>query len=171
MAFASNDICSELRSAPNSPSDLLSLLLRFYYRSLVRSLSDYLEFTLKPYSFYCKIGIDSSQVLARFVSHQPTTTTTTTTLISCLFLALLPLSLSPIFDVSLPYLKKKIIPGIDGSQVLAHFPSADNYNSSASVSDICKSVTNNKSQSVSTRSLLLFGHGDGGGGEILLCSL
>jgi len=40
--------------------------------------------------------------------------------------------------------------GIDGSVVLAHFPSADTYNSSASVSDVLKCVTNHKSKVISS---------------------
>ena len=54
--------------------------------------------------------------------------------------------------------------GIDGSSVLAHFPPADTYNSEANVHEVLKSVTNHKNPQHSRRSLLLFGHGDGGGG-------
>ena len=54
--------------------------------------------------------------------------------------------------------------GIDGSTVLAHFPPADTYNSGAGVGDVLKSCNGHKSKLTSNRSLLLFGHGDGGGG-------
>jgi alpha-mannosidase len=55
--------------------------------------------------------------------------------------------------------------GIDGqSSVLTHFPPADTYNSNASISDILKSTTNHKSKLTSNCSMLLYGHGDGGGG-------
>jgi Glycosyl hydrolases family 38 N-terminal domain/Alpha mannosidase middle domain len=54
--------------------------------------------------------------------------------------------------------------GIDGSSVLAHFPPADTYNAQCSVEEILKSESNHKSKLTSRRSLLLFGHGDGGGG-------
>eukprot|EP00605_Chrysophyceae_sp_TOSAG23-4_P002458 GSChrysophyteH1.ASY1.ANO1.2717.1 assembled CDS len=54
--------------------------------------------------------------------------------------------------------------GIDGSTVLAHFPPADTYNSDCSVAEVLKCVKNHKSLAHSKRSLLLFGHGDGGGG-------
>eukprot|EP01041_Mallomonas_annulata_P002668 gene2668-5247_t len=54
--------------------------------------------------------------------------------------------------------------GIDGSRVIAHFPPADTYNSTANVTEIIKSCNNHKSKLTSNRSLLLFGHGDGGGG-------
>jgi alpha-mannosidase len=56
--------------------------------------------------------------------------------------------------------------GIDGSKVLAHFPPADTYNSSANVKEIVRSCENNKSKNQSNQSLLLFGHGDGGGGSL-----
>jgi alpha-mannosidase len=54
--------------------------------------------------------------------------------------------------------------GIDGSTLLAHFPPADTYNAQCSVEEILKSESNHKSKMTSRRSLLLFGHGDGGGG-------
>jgi alpha-mannosidase len=54
--------------------------------------------------------------------------------------------------------------GIDGSRVLTHFPPADNYCSHANVSDIRKSETNFKDKERSSQSLLVYGHGDGGGG-------
>eukprot|EP01035_Chromulina_nebulosa_P023174 gene23174-30036_t len=54
--------------------------------------------------------------------------------------------------------------GIDGSRVLCHFPPADTYNSAANAQEILRSCENHKNKTQSNRSLLLFGHGDGGGG-------
>jgi alpha-mannosidase len=54
--------------------------------------------------------------------------------------------------------------GIDGSTVLAHFPPADSYGAQGTVEELLKCEANHKSLTTSRRSLLLFGHGDGGGG-------
>ena len=54
--------------------------------------------------------------------------------------------------------------GIDGSQVLAHFPPADTYNAVATVQQLRHNVTNYKDHDRSRHSLMLFGYGDGGGG-------
>ena len=54
--------------------------------------------------------------------------------------------------------------GIDGSQVLTHFPPADTYCSHATVSDLRKSEINFKDRERSNEAMLVFGHGDGGGG-------
>ena len=54
--------------------------------------------------------------------------------------------------------------GIDGSEVLAHFPPADTYNAEATVAEIRGSVRDYKDHDRSRRSLLVFGYGDGGGG-------
>jgi alpha-mannosidase len=54
--------------------------------------------------------------------------------------------------------------GDDGSEVLAHFPPADNYSSAADVSDLLKTAREFKNAEESRTSLLVFGHGDGGGG-------
>jgi alpha-mannosidase len=54
--------------------------------------------------------------------------------------------------------------GVDGSEVLAHFPPADTYNAEASVPELRKSAREFKDHAHSARSLLVFGHGDGGGG-------
>ncbi|MAT43047.1 MAG: hypothetical protein CL609_11940 [Anaerolineaceae bacterium] len=54
--------------------------------------------------------------------------------------------------------------GLDGSQVLAHFPPVDTYNSLANVHDVLFNVSNYKDHDRSNHSYLLFGFGDGGGG-------
>ena len=54
--------------------------------------------------------------------------------------------------------------GIDGSQVLTHFPPADTYNSNASVKEVLYNVSNFKDHERANESYLLFGFGDGGGG-------
>ena len=54
--------------------------------------------------------------------------------------------------------------GIDGSEVLAHFPPADTYNADASVRELRHSVANYKDHDRSRNSFYLFGWGDGGGG-------
>ncbi|MGZ4431759.1 MAG: glycoside hydrolase family 38 N-terminal domain-containing protein, partial [Gaiellales bacterium] len=54
--------------------------------------------------------------------------------------------------------------GIDGSEVLAHFPPADTYNARADVAELRRSVRDFKDHDRSRRSLLVFGWGDGGGG-------
>ena len=52
--------------------------------------------------------------------------------------------------------------GIDGSSILTHFPPAETYNSRVTVEEVVKSSENCKEPL--GESLLLFGHGDGGGG-------
>ncbi|PKN90868.1 MAG: alpha-mannosidase [Chloroflexi bacterium HGW-Chloroflexi-6] len=54
--------------------------------------------------------------------------------------------------------------GIDGSQVLTHFPPADTYNSLANVKEVLYNVSNFKDHERANESYLLFGFGDGGGG-------
>jgi alpha-mannosidase len=54
--------------------------------------------------------------------------------------------------------------GDDGSEVLVHFPPADNYNSPADVPELLKTALDYKDLEQSHTSLLVFGHGDGGGG-------
>ena len=54
--------------------------------------------------------------------------------------------------------------GIDGSQVLAHFPPADTYVSNGSVSEVMNNVKNLRDKGRTECALLLFGDGDGGGG-------
>ena len=54
--------------------------------------------------------------------------------------------------------------GIDGSEVLAHFPPADTYNSVGTVAELRKSARDYKDHEHSRTGMLVFGHGDGGGG-------
>ncbi|MGB3411049.1 MAG: glycoside hydrolase family 38 C-terminal domain-containing protein [Microthrixaceae bacterium] len=54
--------------------------------------------------------------------------------------------------------------GIDGSRVYTHFPPADNYNAEVTPRELAYAVHNFKEHGRSTRSLMPFGHGDGGGG-------
>jgi alpha-mannosidase len=54
--------------------------------------------------------------------------------------------------------------GADGSEVLAHFPPADTYNAEATVPELRRSARDYKDHAHSRASLLVFGHGDGGGG-------
>jgi alpha-mannosidase len=54
--------------------------------------------------------------------------------------------------------------GLDGSQVLTHFPPADTYNSMADVHEVLKSSQLFKEHDRSRESMLVFGYGDGGGG-------
>src|SRR5260370_20425362 len=54
--------------------------------------------------------------------------------------------------------------GIDGTQVLTHFPPADTYNGSFTAEEVERSVRNFKDADHSDRSLYPFGFGDGGGG-------
>ncbi len=54
--------------------------------------------------------------------------------------------------------------GIDGSEVLAHFPPADTYNATAEIEELRRNARDYKDHDFSHRSLLVFGFGDGGGG-------
>ena len=54
--------------------------------------------------------------------------------------------------------------GIDGSRVFTHFPPADTYGGNMSVRELRLGVENFKDHDRATRSLYLFGWGDGGGG-------
>eukprot|EP00743_Colponemidia_sp_Colp-15_P011795 GILK01013256.1.p1 GENE.GILK01013256.1~~GILK01013256.1.p1 ORF type:complete len:1088 (+),score=189.66 GILK01013256.1:43-3264(+) len=54
--------------------------------------------------------------------------------------------------------------GIDGSKVLAHFPPADSYTANGRLKEVLMSVSNFKDLDRVNSSLILFGHGDGGGG-------
>ncbi len=54
--------------------------------------------------------------------------------------------------------------GIDGTGVFTHFPPADTYNGELTPAELLHSARNFREAAVATRSLLPFGHGDGGGG-------
>ncbi|XP_008843092.2 alpha-mannosidase 2C1 isoform X4 [Nannospalax galili] len=54
--------------------------------------------------------------------------------------------------------------GLDGSQVLVHFPPGDSYGMQGSVEEVLKTVTNNRDKGRTNHSAFLFGFGDGGGG-------
>ncbi|CAI7994927.1 Alpha-mannosidase 2C1 [Geodia barretti] len=54
--------------------------------------------------------------------------------------------------------------GIDGTCCLVHFPPADTYESCADVKDVLKTVSQFRDKGRSRQSILLYGHGDGGGG-------
>ncbi|HEY5741725.1 MAG TPA: alpha-mannosidase, partial [Terrimicrobiaceae bacterium] len=54
--------------------------------------------------------------------------------------------------------------GIDGTRVFAHFPPADTYNADTSPGQLVQSVQNFRELDRATRSLLVYGWGDGGGG-------
>jgi alpha-mannosidase len=54
--------------------------------------------------------------------------------------------------------------GLDGTSVLAHLPPANTYNGAADVQCVLKSASQNLDSDRSRHSMLLFGHGDGGGG-------
>ncbi|PWI41411.1 glycoside hydrolase family 38 C-terminal domain-containing protein [Streptomyces sp. ICBB 8177] len=54
--------------------------------------------------------------------------------------------------------------GIDGSRVFTHFPPVDTYNSGIRGSELARAVRQFAEKGLATRSLVPFGHGDGGGG-------
>lgn len=54
--------------------------------------------------------------------------------------------------------------GIDGAEVLTHFPPVDTYNAVATVEELRYHAANYKDADRSQDGLYLFGHGDGGGG-------
>lgn len=54
--------------------------------------------------------------------------------------------------------------GLDGSQILTHFPSSEVYISEASVKEVVYTVKNFKNHERARENYLLFGWGDGGGG-------
>jgi alpha-mannosidase len=54
--------------------------------------------------------------------------------------------------------------GIDGTQVFSHFPPADTYNGKFTPKELAYSARNFKEHDRATRSLYLYGYGDGGGG-------
>jgi alpha-mannosidase len=57
--------------------------------------------------------------------------------------------------------------GDDGSEVLGHFPPADTYNAEASVPELRRQARDFHDHEHSRRSLLVFGHGDGGAGPTM----
>jgi alpha-mannosidase len=54
--------------------------------------------------------------------------------------------------------------GLDGSRITTHFPPADTYNARADVAELRRSARDYKDHDRSRHSMLVFGHGDGGGG-------
>ena len=54
--------------------------------------------------------------------------------------------------------------GIDGTRVFTHFPPVDTYNSELSGEEMAHLVRNFTEKGLANRSLVPFGHGDGGGG-------
>ncbi|MCZ7629229.1 MAG: hypothetical protein M5U19_09250 [Microthrixaceae bacterium] len=54
--------------------------------------------------------------------------------------------------------------GIDGSTVVAHFPPVETYNSELTPAELTHASANFSDHAWSDRSLVPFGHGDGGGG-------
>jgi alpha-mannosidase len=54
--------------------------------------------------------------------------------------------------------------GDDGSEVLGHFPPADDYNSDVTVDAVLRTARQFKDHESSARSLIVYGFGDGGGG-------
>ncbi|MFE0024407.1 alpha-mannosidase [Amycolatopsis sp. NPDC059021] len=54
--------------------------------------------------------------------------------------------------------------GIDGSRIFTHFPPVDTYNAEFSGAEVAHAVRNYAEKGRGTRSLVPFGHGDGGGG-------
>ncbi|XP_066524177.1 alpha-mannosidase 2C1 [Hoplias malabaricus] len=58
--------------------------------------------------------------------------------------------------------------GIDGSQVLTHFPPGNSYGMTCKVEDLINTVKNNKDKGRANHSAVLFGFGDGGGGPTQL---
>ncbi|KAA8914211.1 hypothetical protein TRICI_002968 [Trichomonascus ciferrii] len=53
---------------------------------------------------------------------------------------------------------------LDGSQVLCHMPPDNTYTAAAHFGDVSRSLKQHKNLDVHQQGLLLFGHGDGGGG-------
>ena len=54
--------------------------------------------------------------------------------------------------------------GLDGTRIFTHFPPADTYNATLTGQELAHAVRNFADKGGGTRSLLPFGHGDGGGG-------
>ncbi|KAI1904444.1 hypothetical protein AGOR_G00005710 [Albula goreensis] len=58
--------------------------------------------------------------------------------------------------------------GLDGSQVLTHFPPGNSYEMKGKVEDLTNTLKNNKDKGRANHSAALFGFGDGGGGPTQL---
>ncbi|KAM3869694.1 alpha-mannosidase 2C1 [Diretmus argenteus] len=58
--------------------------------------------------------------------------------------------------------------GLDGSQVLTHFPPGNSYEMKGKVEELVNTVKNNKDKGRANHSAALFGFGDGGGGPTQL---
>ncbi|MGW1977713.1 alpha-mannosidase [Streptomyces sp. NPDC001889] len=54
--------------------------------------------------------------------------------------------------------------GIDGTRIFTHFPPVDTYNAELTGREMAHAVRNFRDKGAGTRSLVPFGHGDGGGG-------
>ncbi|HMC03108.1 MAG TPA: glycoside hydrolase family 38 C-terminal domain-containing protein, partial [Cellulomonadaceae bacterium] len=54
--------------------------------------------------------------------------------------------------------------GIDGTRIFTHFPPSDTYNAQIFGEELARSARNFKDAGPANRSLMAFGHGDGGGG-------
>src|SRR5579862_1185760 len=54
--------------------------------------------------------------------------------------------------------------GLDGSEVLGHYPPADTYSSDASIPELLRAQRAYRDHDASSTSLLVYGYGDGGGG-------
>ena len=54
--------------------------------------------------------------------------------------------------------------GIDGTRVFTHFPPVDTYNAELTGRELAHAARNFRDKGAATRSLVPFGHGDGGGG-------
>jgi alpha-mannosidase len=54
--------------------------------------------------------------------------------------------------------------GIDGSRVFTHFPPTDTYSAQVTPEELARGVAGFRESGAASRSLLLFGYGDGGGG-------
>lgn len=57
--------------------------------------------------------------------------------------------------------------GIDGTQIFTHFPPADTYNAEVTPAELIRNVKNFKEHDRASRSLLVYGYGDGGGGPTI----
>jgi alpha-mannosidase len=54
--------------------------------------------------------------------------------------------------------------GLDGTRIFTHFPPADTYNADAGPKELIKAINNFKEHDRASRSILVYGYGDGGGG-------